>query len=183
MTTELTSLVRKGTERACVAFTADIAALGFQRTRKMFWARVHEHSADVLHIHRGGISYGAPISASVSLRLHLAIRVLNDSFPAIALNGPSSDTAVRYHLRFNARSFDLFDRCVHDLVRYVRDVGEPWFALFREPNALLLRPDSPLQADGKAHLQDALAGRYSEAHLQLTQKELGLERTRKGVAR
>jgi hypothetical protein len=182
VTTELTSLLRKGTERACLAFTADIAALGFQRTRKTFWARVHEHSADVLHIHRGGISYGAPISASVSLRLHLAIRVLNDSFPAIALNGPSSDTAVHYHLRFNARTFDMFDRCVHDLVRYVHDVGEPWFALFREPDALLLRPDSPLQADGKALLQDALAGRYSKANLLLTRQELGLERTRKGVA-
>ena len=71
--------------------------------------RLHDHTADVLHLHRSGISYGAPSNASVSFRLHLAIRVLNDSFPAIALNGPNTDSAPRegtYHLRFNAESFD-----------------------------------------------------------------------------
>ena len=100
MTTEHTKLVRTGTERARVALTADVASLGFQRTKKVFWSRVHEHSADVLHIHRDGVSYGAQHNASVGFRLHLAIRVMNDPFPVIALNGPSSDMAAResrYH--------------------------------------------------------------------------------------
>ena len=179
MASELTKLVRAGVEKACVAFTTQIESLGFERARKMFWVRVHGHSADVVHLHRGGSSYGAPTDASVSFRLHLAIRVLNDSFPAVALNGPSSDTTSRddrYHLRFNAESMHLFERCVLDLARFVHTIGEPWFSLFRDPEALLTRSDSPLQDGDKTGLRDALAGNYSEGNLQVTRKELGIKR-------
>jgi hypothetical protein len=178
MASDLTKLVRAGVERATVAFTVHVNGLGFRRTRKMFWVRVHEHTADVLHLHRQGSSYGAPINASVGFRLHLAIRVLNDSFPGVALNGPNTDTAGRedrYHLRFNAESMDMFDRCVQDLGRFVRAIGEPWFLTFRPPDSLLDRGDSPLRDEDKARLRDALAGNHSAENLDLTRKELGLK--------
>jgi hypothetical protein len=177
MPNELTKLVGRREEEACVAFSGDVASLGFERTRKKFWVRLHEHTADVLHIHRGGVSYGAPLSASVSFRLHLAIRVLNDSFVAIRLNGPNSDDAPResrYHLRFNAESLHSFDRCVQDLGRYVRDVGEPWFLMFRHADALFSRGDTPLDDDARASLRAALDGRSSSDALAVTKKELGL---------
>src|SRR4051812_14738086 len=179
MPSELRKLVGRREEEACVAFTADIGRFGFERTRKKFWVRVHEHTADVLHLHRGDISYGAPSNASVSFRLHLAVRVLNDSFPAIALNGPNTDRAPRegrYHLRFNAESLDSFDRCVQDLTRYVREVGEPWFARFRGADTLLSDAESPLQDDAKKCLRAALGGLSSAEAVTLTRKELGLDR-------
>jgi hypothetical protein len=178
---ELTKLVGRREEEACVAFSKEIERLGFGRTRKKFWVRVHEYTADVLHIHRGGMSYGAPLSASMSLRLHLAIRVLNDSFPSLHLNGPDTDEAPRegrYHLRFNAESLDSFDRCVRDLARYVREIGEPWFSLFRTTDALLTSSGSPLSDDARTSLRAALDGRASGDALALTKKELGLNRRR-----
>jgi hypothetical protein len=182
---ELTKLVGKREEEACVAFSKELESMGFERTRKKVWVRLHEHTADVLHLHRGGISYGAPLNASVSLRLHLAIRVLNDSFPGIHLNGPNSDGAPRegrYHLRFNAESLDSFDRCVRDLARYVREVGEPWFLLNREAEALLTNAEFPLHDDERASLRAALDGRTSADALAVSDKELGLKRVRKAKA-
>jgi hypothetical protein len=178
---ELTKLVRKRVDEICVPFTGEVATLGFARTRKMFWVRVHAETADVLHLHRFGISYGAPMNASVSFRLHLAIRVLNASFPAIALNGPSTDQGPRegrYHLRFNAESLHSFDRCAQDLARYVREIGEPWFTRFRKPGPLLVDVESPLQDDDKASLRAALVGRASAENLALSKKELGLSSRR-----
>jgi hypothetical protein len=178
MPSELTKLVGKREEEACVAFSTEVARLGFERTRKKFWVRLHEHTADVLHLHRGGISYGASLNASVSLRLHLAIRVLNEgSFPEIHLNGPDSDKAPRegrYHLRFNAESLDSFDRCGRDLVRYVREVGEPWFNRFREADALLVDSESPLRDDARTGLRAALDGCSSVEALAVSKKALGL---------
>jgi hypothetical protein len=178
---ELTKLVGRHEEEACVAFTKEVERLGFERTRKKLWVRLHTYTADVLHLHRGGISYGAPSTASVSLRLHLAIRVLNDSAPSLHLNGPDTDRAPRegrYHLRFNAESLDSFDRCVRDLSRYAREIGEPWFSSFRDSEALLKPGDSPLSDEARINLRAALNGHASPDAVALTEKELGLNRRR-----
>ena len=74
----VTNVVRAGVEKACREFTVRIEPLGFRRTLKMFWMRRHPHTVDFIHLHRGGISYGGPLDASVSIRVHFGIRVLND---------------------------------------------------------------------------------------------------------
>src|SRR5687767_7546982 len=128
---ETTKVVRAGLERACREFTARIAQLGFQRARKMLWTRRHFLTVDFIHFHRCGSSYGAPINFSVDIRVHFGIRVLNDDFPALALNGPSSDEgrihAGRYHLRFNAQTGSTYDKRLDDHVRLVTERGELWF--------------------------------------------------------
>jgi hypothetical protein len=86
-----TQIVREGFERACKAFTERMQPSGFARSKKTFWTRHTELTADFIHFHRNGISYGPATSASVSIRVHLGIRVLNDCFEATALNGPYSD--------------------------------------------------------------------------------------------
>src|SRR5688572_21183555 len=140
---ELTQTVRSGFERLCKELTEHLSPRGFQRTKKAFWTRPslrapaeapHLLTVDVLHLHRAGTSYDAPTNASVSLRIHQAVRALNDTFPAIALNGPSSDEFLGqrpgYHLSFNARTFSQYDRCLNDAVRFVIEQGLPWFAAF-----------------------------------------------------
>jgi len=94
---------------------------------------VKEGYVDFIHLHQSGSSYGAPINNSVSFRLHIGRRELNDNRDYIHLNGPCTDDAEyysgRYHLRFNAKSGSTFDRCLDDLERFVINVGEPWFSL------------------------------------------------------
>lgn len=53
----LTEVVREGLEKACREFTARIEALGFRRTKKSLWTRVHLLTADFIHFHRRGSAY------------------------------------------------------------------------------------------------------------------------------
>ena len=149
-------------EKACKEFTARASPLGFQRTKKTIWTRRNPHTVDFISFFRKGSSYGAPRTASVQIRLHLGIRVLNDGFTALATNGPTSDADIlnkgRYHLRFNGISGDTFDRCSDDLVRFVREQGEPWFRKFALTDNLISRADSPLKANVKTLLKQALDG-------------------------
>ena len=146
-----TAVVREGVERMCKEFSARVEPLGFQRTRKMFWTRRREHTVDFIYLFRKGSSYGGARNASVWMRVHCSIRILNDDFPGAALIGPSSDdlgnpeiSASRYHLRFNAQTWSTFDRCINDMERFVKEHGEPWFARFREAQELLKMSDTLL---------------------------------------
>lgn len=185
---ELTLIVRRGFERLCSDFTDRVARLGFSRGRKVFWSRPRSLTADVLHFHRMGISYGAPSSATVDVRIHLAIRVLNDDAASVALNGPSSRDYLAhrpgYHLSFNARSFSQFDRCLLDAVRFLGEQAESWFATFSTPEALLGRADSPLAvnasrgrevvASERVGLEAAIRSGGSAERIAVSRKLLGL---------
>lgn len=159
---DTTQVVRQGVEKACRDFTERIVPLGFARTKKMFWTRRHGQTVDFIHFHRSGCSYGKPLNYSVNIRVHFGIRVLNDTFPAPALNGPFSDPGRlrtgRYHHRFNAQTGSTYDRCIDDLARFVVEQGEPWFIRFREPDALLTFEDSPLQQPERERLRAAVGG-------------------------
>jgi hypothetical protein len=160
---DTTQVVRQGVENAAKDFTARMERLGFARTKKMLWARRHQHTADFISLFRQGSSYGRPINYSVSLDLGFGIRVLNDVIEGLSPNGPRYDfserlRAAHYHFRFNAQTGSTYDRCIDDLVRYVGQEGEPWFLRFREPDALLTCDDSPLRQAEKERLRAALAG-------------------------
>lgn len=178
-TPEKSSIVRAGLERACKEFTARIEPLGFQRTLKMFWTRRHPLTVDFIHFHRSGSTYGAPHTASVNIRVHFGIRVLNDDFVAAALNGPHSDAGIisggRYHLRFNAETGSTFERCVDDLGRFVVEQGEPWFQKFRSVEALSKLSDSPLRPEVKESLLAAHNGQSSPPRIAASLKLLGIK--------
>jgi hypothetical protein len=177
---ETTKIVRTGLEQACKDFSERVARLGFTRTKKMFWTRKQPFTVDFIHFHRSGSSYGAPINFSVDIRVHFGVRVLNDSFPAAALNGPFSDPnrlrSGRYHLRFNAKSGDTYDRCIDDLERFVAEQGEPWFLRFHSTDNLLEKADSPLKAPDKQLLAEAIAGKTNRENEANSYKLLGIKR-------
>lgn len=177
----VTNIVRTGVEKACREFTVRVEPLGFRRTLKMFWPRRHPHTVDFIHLHRGGISYGAPLNASVSIRIHFGIRVLNDDSDGAALNGPSSDApefrSGRYHLRFNAETGSTYERCIDDLVRFVVEVGEPWFRRFDSVESLLQSPDSPLTPQQREFLRAAHDGQACADRLAASLKVLGIKET------
>lgn len=177
---DTSGVVRHGVEQACGDFTKRIASFGFVRTKKMFWSRRRAHTVELVHLHRGGSSYGKPINYSVDFRIHLGIRVLNDTFPAIALNGPQSDDPQypgtwRYHLRFNAKTGSTYDKCIDELVRFVVQQGEPWFERFKPNEALLTSPDSPLDDREKYSLREAIDGSEDDAAVLHSLRELGIK--------
>lgn len=153
--------------------------MGFQRTKKMFWTRRQSLTVDFIHFHRSGSSYGAPINFSIDIRVHFGIRVLNDDFPAPALNGPSSDAsrirAGRYHLRFNAQTDSTYNRCLDDLVRFVAEQGEPWFQEFHSVEGLLQKPHSPLHMAEKLCLSAAESGNVNALNVAASLKMLGIK--------
>ena len=174
-----TQVVRAGLESACKEFTDAVLPLGFVRTKKMFWSRLREHTVEFIHFHRKGSSYGAPSNPSLSIRVHVGIRALNDSFPAAALDGPNSDSGSpshgRYHLRFDTSTGSTFDRCVQDLARFLVEQGEPWFRQFEDTASLLERTDSPLGAEAKALLAEAVHGRAKSENVAASLKLLGIK--------
>lgn len=124
------SIINDGLIKAGNDFTQRLSKLGFERTEKWYWVRLHQNYADFVHLHRHGSSYGGQLNYSISLRVYCGNRVFNDSFEAIALNGPNSDSSDaigrRYHLRFNAKSGSTYDRCIDDLEKFVVEICEPW---------------------------------------------------------
>jgi hypothetical protein len=146
----------------------------------MLWTRPNSLTVDFVHLHRCGSSYGGPISAIVDLRVHLGIRVFNDTFETLAFNGPSSDPGRladerRYHLSFHARSFSMFDRCVGDIVRFIEEQGEPWFRKFRSVENLLEQPDTPLRPEEQERLRAAQRGEASADCIAASYKLLGIK--------
>lgn len=124
-------VVKEGIDKAAAEFTEKIVSLGFTRTKKWFWVSEGENSADFIHLHLDGISYSTPLSYSVSFRVHCGFRSYEDEFEALALNGPCS-TGIearekKYHHRFNTKSGSTYERCIDDLVKFVEEVGIPWF--------------------------------------------------------
>jgi len=176
---ETTKVVRKGLERICHDFSGRVRELGFERTRKMLWTRAGALTIDFVHFHRQGSTYGAAINCSVGIRVHFGIRVINDNFPAPALNGPSSDAEVsragRYHLRFHAETGSTYDRCLEDLVRIVVEQGEPWFRRFSTVDALLSPTEAPLSSSAMELLALASAGKGDVAHRAASLKVFGLD--------
>ena len=174
-------MCREAFEKLCSEVSLGLEPLGFARSKSTLWTRVHEHTADVISSFREGSSYGAASSASVAVRVHLAIRVLNDDFAGLALNGPGTDDFIGrrpsgYHLSFNARSFSQYDRCRDDLVRFVREHGVPWFSEFGDAAVLVERGDSPLSPEARERLRAALAGRAEPTAITASKKLLGLRK-------
>ena len=176
---DTTQAVREGVEKACKEFTARIEPIGFTRTKKMFWTRRHILTTDFIHLHRSGSSYGTPRNYSVDFRVHFGIRVLNDTFEGVALNGPVSDPGRlregRYHLRFNAQTGSTYERCIDDLARFIVEQGEPWFTLFRDCDALLKCADSPLHTNTKERLHSAIMDQAESKVITFSLRLLGIK--------
>lgn len=170
------AVVREGLEHACQACSNGMAELGFLRSRKTLWTRPREHTVDFVHFHRDGISYGASPNHTCSIRIHLGIRVLNDPTAELNLNGPTSSPGYdvhRYHHSFNAKSRSQFDRCVTDLVRFVREIGEPWFLRHAELS-VLVGASEVLAEVAQAGLRSSRAGVADSASWARSRRLLGI---------
>jgi hypothetical protein len=135
-----------------------LALLGFRNSKSAFFIRQQSWVVEFIHLHK--------YSFESAYRIHLAIRVLNDNFPAAALNGPDSHAYTcadspngsKYTFVFRPDQASV-DSCSEEIQRWCSEVGVTWFNQFRDPLALLTRHDSPLDENGKVRLRLAMAGR------------------------
>ena len=156
------SVKRSYAEKIRRGLHSQLAALRFHRTKTSFWTRPAEALIEFVHLH---LYRHGPL-----FRVHLGIRVLNDPFEAVALNGPSSHPTDPYNLEFDD-SEESIARCAFEITRYCQEVGEPWFAQWRDPARLLRHPESPLHPRARDALQAAMRGevqaRYAQHSLHL----------------
>ena len=160
---------RKQAESVRKHFSSRIVHLGFARTKPTFWTRADEVLAQFVHLHL--------FTHSPSFRLHLGVRVLNDSFPAPALNGPMSHdgwgVGKRKYVFGFSKAPDSAPTCADELAAFLLDVGLPWFERFGSPDSVLA-PDGPLGDDSKRLLKLALSGHQDEVAIAASRTMLGL---------
>ncbi|QNN21400.1 hypothetical protein HED60_03635 [Planctomycetales bacterium ZRK34] len=177
---EYSKIVRAGFDNACRSFGERIAPFGFQGTKRRFWVRLNSDSADTIYFHRSGETYGAPICAEVDIRVECSLYILDAPLDTAYIHGPVSDAVVsrknRYHLRFNAKSGSMFERCIDDLVRFFEDHCEPWFMRCANLNALARWPNRILSRQERLALQKLLRAGPSPEQRTHTLKRLGLKK-------
>jgi hypothetical protein len=171
-------VVTQGMKRVCDDFSPIVGRHGFVRTKPRAWVRLNPLCADVVYFHRHGSTYGAPINASVSIRVMLSIRVLNHPAPGSGIM-IISDHARRpngygYHHRFNAETWSTYDRCLDELGLFMTEIAEPWFAEWGEPEKLLTHPE--LTDSAREALEEALSGGASPDNVAMSLHALGVKR-------
>lgn len=149
-----------------------LAPLGFTRTKPSFFTRGSDLVVEFVHIHK--YTFGP------TFRIHFGVRVLNDAWPNVALNGPCVDGILnsessRYTARFEfAPDSTSMAECAQLMANVIRLQGEPWFTAMRPLEELLDSPESPLRTDGKAALRAAMTGAFDPAAIAKSRSSLGL---------
>jgi hypothetical protein len=126
-TPSYTAIVRKGYDKARNDFDLRIKGYGFVRKGKSTWARITDTVTAEIELFRHGSSYGAPINASVSIRVIFRIVGTGEKLPIMISDHLRDSRGYAYHTRFNAATWSTYDRCAEDMVRLVQDHGLSWF--------------------------------------------------------
>jgi hypothetical protein len=171
-------VVKNGMLRICHDFSDRVGELGFRKGGNRSWARLNDHSAELIYFHRHGSSYGAPRNASVDIRVMLSVRVLTDPTPGGTV-GVISDPVRRkngwaYHHRFNAETWSTYDRCLSELVLFTVEVAEPWFKELRDPQTLIRHPE--LRPETARLLAASVAGRAEPENVAASLRALKIKR-------
>ena len=143
--------------------TTLLSAEGFARTKTSLWISGSGPVTQFVHMHLFSFEPGFCV--------HFGVRVLNDPFPALGLNGPSSHGAP-YNLQFDDTEESIV-RCAFEASRYYADVGRSWFGRWREPQRLVDDPSSPLSPEARSALHQAMRTGADQAYLRASNRLLG----------
>jgi hypothetical protein len=136
---------------------------GFLHAKPTFLVRPVGRFAHFVHFHK--------FSSGAYFRVHLGVRVMNDPFVAVALNGPSFERAGT----FGPDEESSFE-CTRQLIALIEKEGLPWFSGLSTVEALLKSTKSPLGDRERKALLDDMCDRKNEASWQLSERLLGLTR-------
>ena len=145
------------------AVAREFRSCGFLHTKPTFMVRPCEGFTQFVHFHK--YSFGP------SFRIHFGVRVMNDSFPAVALNGPASDHVGGY---WPDEEQSLI--CTSRLIELVQQEGLTWFADLSSSKALLNSPKSPLKERDRAALLEDMSGQGSRENRQNSERLLGIRK-------
>lgn len=149
-----------------------LTPLGFTRTKPSFFTRGSDLVVEFVHIHK--YTFGS------TFRIHFGVRVLNDAWPNVALNGPCvegilNSESSRYTVRFEfGPDSTSMAECAQLMADVIRLQGEPWFAAMRPLDKLLDSTASPLRTDSKAALRAAMTGAFDPTAIEKSRSSLGL---------
>lgn len=146
--------------------TEALQPAGFKHTKKNFWIRPQKETIQFIHLHL--------FSFDNAFRIQLGIRVLNDAFPAISLNGLSHEGNRDFITHF-AENEESCRQSASHIVDYIGKVGEPWFKQWLDMKTLIQSADSPLDIDAKSALQAALKGEFDVKAVERTKKLFGIK--------
>ncbi|MFZ2030969.1 MAG: hypothetical protein WAU68_11715 [Vitreimonas sp.] len=124
-------IVTAGMNRLCGDFGNRIAPLGFTKSGSKVWSRQNGPTIESIQLQRKGSSYGAPLNASVHVRVVLGTKNVGDNSSGagrVVYSDASRKTDGRaYHHKFNAETWSTYERCLDELSQYVAEVAESWF--------------------------------------------------------
>lgn len=129
------AVVKTGMKRVCDDFSELVSKLGFSRRnyRSRSWDCVADEMVWTIHFHRSGSSYGAPTNHEVAIRLECYFEASTQR-AYLDSDKLRDSRGYAYHLRFNALSWSMYDRCLEDLMKVMCEHVLPWFE--RQKNAL-----------------------------------------------
>lgn len=139
----------------------ELRSRGFFHTKPTFLVRPFEYFAQFIQFHK--FTYGP------HFRVHLGIRVMNDPFDAVALNGPSFEHAGSYETN-EAETLV----CTQRLVSLIEKEGLPWFSALSEIVGLMESPLSPVRDRVRQALAEDLSGKRKQTDWRRSKRLLGL---------
>lgn len=155
-------LEKSNAGKALTRFTHYLTCLGFRRVKPTFWVREKVLFVEFIHVHK--YTFGP------YFRIHTGIRPYNNSFSAVALEGPT-EKELEPEISFEYSSdIESVEQCSVKMASFVQHHSEVWFSKWTDPSSLL-KPDSPLNAEHKKELQQAIKGDVNPKWVKLT-KEL-----------
>ena len=143
---------------------------GFIHSKPSFLVRSLGSFAVFVHFHK--FSFGP------HFRVHFGVRVMNDPFEAIALNGPSFEHAGTY-----GADEDETLACTRTLIALIEGEGQSWFSKFPDAESLCRAPGSPLQDRDRQALADDFGEKRNAARWRVSEQLLGLKREGESAAR
>jgi hypothetical protein len=161
-------LERTNAEKVRRRLARSLQPLGFSRTKTSFFTRPKSFWIEFVHLHKYSFAPG--------FRVHLGIRVLNDNFEAVALNGPDSHSLGWFNLDYDTTPKSI-DKCAEKITRFCQDVGESWFQEWNEPAKLYTAPNSPLEASAKVALRRAVNANSEWERVRYSYQLLGIGST------
>jgi hypothetical protein len=161
---DLKRIERSNAGKVLRRFAKQLLPLEYRR-KSTFFAREAGHLIQFLHLHK--FSFGP------NFRMHVCIRVLNETRDWVALSGITSDEYARYHRTFIFEDDEAsMNQCATQMMAFVTDVAEPWFSRWHEQ--ALIGPHSPIPEDAQDALVQARAGNGDPAKIDRSRTLLGL---------
>ena len=153
---------RKIAKRIVKAVALELIPFGFKQTKPTFVCREYPFVVGFFHFHK--FTFGP------YFRIHFGIRVLNNEFPAPALNGPSYEHAGEY-----GEDERSIEKCIKKMSTICIKDGVSWFGKWSDAHQLLNDSRSPLRESDKAKLEEGINGRQDLRCVSESLKMLGIK--------